>query len=372
MLRIVLALTFSLLQLAPAAALAAEPLVVTWRHYEITGLVLGDEAIAAAGKLSLGSNAALSATVGCNSIGATAAETDTGTYRIADVLSTTMACDGSLMVAEGALLKILSAGELTLATDELSNGSGRILLRAAGTSETVEPGTVDPESPVSTSAPDATGAPGPVDEVPSFSIEQCVGVLSDEELAPYLGRPIDGTVSSGSGSSGSGSAGGSGGGVVEPVPSAGEEPPPVVIEPVPPVVVEPVPSAVVEPPKVPDASLVVDPVPVPVDPVPVPVDPVPVPVDPGTEQEAPAPGVPGPVPTVEDCRALLASIRTFGSGEAMPPVMANDSVAGAASGAARDSSSGGSSGMLLAVGATALLAAAVALLLVRRRRPREE
>lgn len=337
--RILPALILAVSLLTPVSVLAADPATVSWQNYEITGLVLGSEPVTGAGKISFASNGTFAATVGCNTIGGDARpRSDGGGYEISGVLSTMMACEESLMAVEGALMKILSAGSLSLADGAFGNDVGRIEVRDAGTTlVTDDPIAIDPPVTVIDPAPEASATTGPIMVGPTFDITQCMGVLSDEELAPYLGRTVEGTISVESGASGSGSAGNGGTGG-EPAPSAA-------VEPMPPVIAEPMPDLA----------------------------PLPGTLEPGVV--LPAPGIPGVAPTAEECRNLLASLRTVAGGlDAMPPLMAAGAAADAntqtkESAALEDQED--DAGLLVGLGAGLLggliAGVALALFLVRRR-----
>jgi heat shock protein HslJ len=109
---------------APAVALADVPT----GDWQITGLVLGGQKIAATGKLSLGSQ--VGATVGCNSIGGPFT-IDGNTITVGSLASTLVGCPADIGQAEDALTKILGAGPITIAADKWTSAAGEIDLVAA-------------------------------------------------------------------------------------------------------------------------------------------------------------------------------------------------------------------------------------------------
>lgn len=109
---------------APAAALADVPT----GDWQITGLVLGTQKIAATGKLSLGSQ--VGASVGCNSIGGPFT-VDGNTITVGSLSSTLVGCPADIGRAEDALTKILGAGPITIAADKWTSAAGEIDVVAA-------------------------------------------------------------------------------------------------------------------------------------------------------------------------------------------------------------------------------------------------
>jgi heat shock protein HslJ len=109
---------------APAPALADVPA----GDWQITGLVLGGQKIAATGKLSLGSQ--VGASVGCNSIGGPFT-IDGNTITVGSMQSTLVGCPADIGQAEDALTKILGAGPITIAADKWTSAAGEIDLVAA-------------------------------------------------------------------------------------------------------------------------------------------------------------------------------------------------------------------------------------------------
>lgn len=301
-----LALAASLV--APAAALAADPSPPAGA-WEIVSLEGPEGIVPAPGKLLI-ENGSLSASVGCNQLGAAISEITPSSITLGPVMSTKMACPEDLVTPENMLIAILSSGRLSFVEDAageqgFTGDAGRITVRYMGM---VPPGpkvSAAPAESVASSAPGAEvgpeiGAPDPsamaIDPLPpivaGFALERCVGVLSDEELAPFLGRTSSGSAPAASAlpAEGGGAPAVDGG----PVPVASDLPLEV-------------------PPFDPGASAGS-----------IPVDPLP----PVEVMSPPLPDLaPDAVPTVEQCRALLASLRV--AAEAVPMLLGAPAMAAA-------------------------------------------
>jgi heat shock protein HslJ len=286
---------------APGAALAADPTPVTGHYFEIVGISVGGTKIEIAGKLAL-EGTRLMASVGCNSIGGDVA-VDGDVLTPGQLVTTDMACTGDIGTADAALVKFFNGGPITMAATTWTNAVGVLSVKDAGTS-VIEPAPTDGGIVVSPPDPGTSFDPG---FTGSFSLDQCVGILPADEFPSMTG----GGSGSGSGSSGSstgsgttdpGTIGSGSGGA--PAPDAtgsldqgtgttpadgGPDAPP------------------------PDAS------PIAVDPIPLPYETasdLPLPIETPVVDPLPAPSV-GPdasaaVPTLEQCRALVSSIKTFG------------------------------------------------------------
>jgi META domain-containing protein len=126
--------------LLPGAALADVP-AGTWR---ITGLVLDGTKIDASGTIGF-SGSGFGASVGCNSIGGAASVSGDGVLTFSGDLTTTLiGCPGLQAEAEGALMKILSAGPITLGEDKWTSAAGEIDVVAL---DTADPGCIPPVAP---------------------------------------------------------------------------------------------------------------------------------------------------------------------------------------------------------------------------------
>jgi len=126
---------------APATALADVPA----GPWQITGLVLDGQKIAATGKLSL--DGQLSASVGCNSMGGPY-RIDGATITVGSLTTTLMGCPGDIGKAEDALMKLLSTGPLTIAPDKWSGATGEIdVIAAGGDNGGGAPGCIPPVAP---------------------------------------------------------------------------------------------------------------------------------------------------------------------------------------------------------------------------------
>lgn len=281
-----LALAASLL--APTAVLAASPAGA----YEISGIENDRGRLEAAGKMQI-DGSGLVATVGCNTFTAAVTEFGDGFVSFGEVASTKMGClDPAQAAAEEALAAILAAGTLRLGDGQLDSPAGRLLVTFFPSGD--DPVVVMPEPLPVEISPDPNATPDPL---AGFSLDQCVGVLSPEELEPYGIGVVN---PDGSGSSGSGGAVSEPGVIVPDATSgtvsgggtdgysgttSGSEAvaPPTVIDPAP----------VPMPAETPGTD--VKPLPVEAGPMPMPI------VEPGL------------VPTAEQCRELLSRIRTLGA-----------------------------------------------------------
>jgi len=136
----ILTLVFALAAcISPGAALADVP---AW-SWQITGLVLDGTSIAAKGKIGF-SDTGLNASVGCNSIGGPASVKDAVLTITGDLTTTLVGCAADVGAAEGALMKILSGGPITMAPGKWSNAVGEIDLDETGVGA---PGCIPPVAP---------------------------------------------------------------------------------------------------------------------------------------------------------------------------------------------------------------------------------
>lgn len=328
--------------------------------YEIRALEGPDGTLEVQGKLWI-DGGSIGASVGCNTLGGKVLSIEADLVRFGATMTTEMGCAPELAAGEALLLRLFAGGELRLVGDALVSPAGRILV--------VPPVAVDPGIATPSTAPGETPVdPNPGEPAPTvfpFALEQCIGILPDEELAPFglgpLGVPAPGDVISGGGTSGSsgssgGSAGsGSSGGSGESTPVA---PPPMPAE----------------------SGGLVDPVPMPAEtsaPAPTSIAVDPILVDPGV------PAVDGGIvpgatdapssayrPTEEECRALLdqlkMSIRTLGGGAAVEDGIALPTAELAADTGAADPATSALRGLIvLALGGAAWLLSTT---LARRRR----
>lgn len=318
-----------LVALTAAPALAADPPLAG--GYGIRGLEGPDGTLEVDGKLWIDTTS-LGVSVGCNTIEAQLIAVEADVVRFGPARTTEMGCQPELAAAEALIARLLGAQELRRDGDALVSPAGRILLVPT---TGVDPGPAGSPKPAETTVP--------IEPVASFSLEQCIGILPDEELAPYGIGPLAGSAgtSTGGGTSGSagGSASGSGGGVA---------PEPILVDPVPvesgavdPAPVEPAPAASAQAPdaSAPTASAMPAETPSGIYPLPAPSDAIA--TDPNGGKPLVDPAVlpaasDGPSlayqPNAEECRALLSRIRTVGAPTAGMgvPEMAADAVAGAA------------------------------------------
>jgi heat shock protein HslJ len=288
---------------APSAALAADPAApapavpatAAATYFEIRAITVDGRTLEVAGKGFI-ENGTLQLSVGCNAIGGDV-RVDGDQLILGSIATTEMACGEPMDSAEAALVRFLGGGVITMAPDGWTSAAGSISLVVVS----VDPVPVPSDDPggVVVSPPD-----------PGFSLQDCVGILPADEFPS-----LDGTSGSGSasGSGGGGTDGSTGSGVAEPGATA------VTVEPAEPPVTAPDATTAVDP--------ATEPQPMPAETandLPLPVDVVPMPVDPGVVVVEPTP-VPGggTVPTIEQCRELVAQIRTLG------PVAGDGTAAGA-------------------------------------------
>lgn len=192
--------------LAATADPAAPPAPSQGRYFEIRGLVYGDQKIDAMGKMSI-DDGALSASVGCNSLGSPATlDGDTVTI-IRPIVMTQMACPGTNDDVTGVLGKVLDIGTFQITAGSWDGDGGQIL--------TVE---LTVTGPASSGPPDEPVSSGPVATiVDPAPFESCPPMPIDNGTTSVGGGPVSsGGTSSGSSGSGSGSSGSTGTGTTSP------------------------------------------------------------------------------------------------------------------------------------------------------------
>jgi hypothetical protein len=121
--RLLLAALAAAALINPAGTLAADS---PGRYFEIHALVLGGQRMDAKGTLRI-LNGQLSASAGCNSIGAPVAVQGDTIKITGPAFMTEMACPGQIGDAEAMLIKILELGVFTISDDAWTAAGGRIV-----------------------------------------------------------------------------------------------------------------------------------------------------------------------------------------------------------------------------------------------------